>query len=434
MSINKNHSSDNIPQLRFPEFEGEWEKKRLNEISKINPSNQNLPEWFIYIDLESVKQGLLIKEELILKKEAPSRAQRLLKKGDILFQMVRPYQKNNYFFNENKVAVASTGYAQIRTEQNNEFLYQFLHTDEFVKKALLRCTGTSYPAINSNDLSNISIKYPTLPEQQKIASFLTAVDEKLTALKKKKELLEQYKKGVMQGIFSQNQQSLNHDLPDSHDEHDLKSGKSSQSQKSRFRQLRFKDENGKEFPNWQKIKLGELTIKVGKKNKENIPYPVYSINNKEGFLPQSDQFEGMDSNNRGYDISMYKIIGKNTFAYNPARINVGSIGFSGELHDIIISSLYVCFKTRTELEDGYLMHYLNTFDFNKSVLRNVEGGVRDYLFYENFSNIKIPLPSNKEQTKIANFLTAIDNKINQCQQQIEATSQWKKGLLQKMFV
>ena len=98
---------------------------------------------------------------------------------------------------------------------------------------------------------------------------------------------------------------------------------------------------------WAIKKLGELTFKVGEKNKAGIKYPIYSINNKEGFLPQSDQFEGMDSNDRGYDITLYKMIERNTFAYNPARINVGSIGYSGELHDIIISSLYVCFKTKT---------------------------------------------------------------------------------------
>jgi type I restriction enzyme M protein len=199
-------------------------------------------------------------------------------------------------------------------------------------------------------------------------------------------LLQQYKKGVMQQLFSQ--------------------------------EIRFKDDTGNDLPKWENLKLGQLTYKVDKKNKENIKYPIYSINNKEGFLPQSEQFEGMDSNERGYDISLYKIIETNTFAYNPARINVGSIGFSGGLSKIIISSLYVCFKTNDLLEDCYLLHYLNTKDFNKSVNAVQEGGVRLYLFYDNFSKITIPLPSNKEQIKIANFLSAIDEKINHCQAQI----------------
>ena len=389
------------PNLRFPDFNGEWIKKKLGELSIINPTTFKLPDKFIYIDLESVTNGQLIKEEVVFKSKAPSRAQRVLERDDILFQMVRPYQKNNLYFDKNGDYVASTGYAQIKTKQSSRFLYQYLHLKKFVDEVIERCTGTSYPAINSKDLAKINIRYPSLPEQQKIASFFTAIDQKISQLKRKKNLLEQYKKGVMQKIFSQ--------------------------------EIRFKDDNGQEFPNWEKKKLGELTYKTGKKNNDSTPFPIYSINNREGFLPQGDQFEGVDSNSRGYDISLYKIIEEKTFAYNPARINVGSIGFSGDLKNIIISSLYVCFKTKQGLEDAYLLHYLKTFQFNKSVLQNVEGGVRDYLFYENFSNIKINLPTNKEQLKIVSFLSAIDDKINHTQKQIEKAEVWKKGVMQQMF-
>jgi len=135
---------------------------------------------------------------------------------------------------------------------------------------------------------------------------------------------------------------------------------------------------------WVNKKLGSVTYPVGKKNKNGIKYPIYSINNKEGFLPQSDQFDGVDSNDRGYDITLYKLIEKNTFAYNPARINVGSIGYSGKLHNIIISSLYVCFKTNDDLNDSFFSAFLKTNSFRESVKRCVEGGIRSYLFYENF--------------------------------------------------
>ena len=131
---------------------------------------------------------------------------------------------------------------------------------------------------------------------------------------------------------------------------------------------------------------------------------------------------------------MYKIVYEKTFAYNPARINVGSIGYSYDLNEVIISSLYVCFKTNKELEDSYLLAYLNTDRFNKDILRYQEGGVRQYLFYDNFSQIKIPLPSNEEQIKIANFLSAIDKNIELVNTKIEHTKSYKKGLLQQMFV
>ena len=95
---------------------------------------------------------------------------------------------------------------------------------------------------------------------------------------------------------------------------------------------------------WEEKKLGDITHKIIQKNREGKIYPIYSINNKIGFVPQSEQFEGLDSNKRDYDITLYNIINKNTFAYNPSRINVGSIGYSGELDNVIISSLYCNFK------------------------------------------------------------------------------------------
>jgi len=391
-----------VPELRFKGFDDDWNKAELNDFASINPKNTELPNSFIYIDLESVTNGVLLKEERIFKDNSPSRAQRLLEKNDILYQTVRPYQKNNLYFDKTGEYVASTGYAQIRTKNDSKFLFHFLHTEKLVQNVMLRCTGTSYPSINSSDLSKIKISFPSLPEQQKIASFLSSVDDKIQQISRKKELLEQYKKGVMQQLFS---------------------GK-----------LRFKDENGKDYPDWEEKRLGDLTYKVGRKNKENFQYPIYSINNQEGFRPQSEQFDGLDSNERGYDISLYKIVNKETFAYNPARINVGSIGYSYDLKEVIVSSLYVCFKTKAELEDSFLLAYLDSYTFKKDILRYEEGGVRQYLFYENFSHIKIPIPSIEEQNRISIFIKSIEVKISQMNSLITQMQTFKKGLLQKMFV
>ena len=180
--------------------------------------------------------------------------------------------------------------------------------------------------------------------------------------------------------------------------------------------------------------MGEVTYKTDKKNKDKESLPVYSISNVNGFVPQSEQFEGMDSVERGYDTSLYKIIEDNTFAYNPARINVGSIGYSGEIGRVLVSSLYVCFKTIDIIDDSFFNHYLYTPHFKDSVLRNGEGGVRIYLFYENFSEITINIPTLPEQTRIAQFLSSLDEKINQVQGQIEKTEAWKKGVVQRMFM
>lgn len=192
-------------QIRFKaddgsEF-GEWDQCELKEVAQINPKVKKLPENFTYIDLESVEKGHLILEKNITLSEAPSRAQRLLSKGDVLFQMVRPYQQNNYYFNLNGQYVASTGYAQIRTELNSKFIYYALHEKSFLDEVMNCCTGTSYPAINSSDLSSIEIPVPCLEEQTKIANFLSVIDQKIEVVAQQIEQAKQWKKGLLQQMF-----------------------------------------------------------------------------------------------------------------------------------------------------------------------------------------------------------------------------------------
>lgn len=178
-----------------------WEEKKLGEVAEINPRNKVLPESFIYIDLESVEKGQLKKETLVELASAPSRAQRSLKPNDILYQMVRPYQKNNLLFLKQGTYVASTGYAQIRAHESPEFLYHVIHTDKFVNKVMSRCTGTSYPAINSNDLNAIKIPVPCFEEQQKIASFLSSIDQKIEQVGVQLDKAREWKKGLLQKMF-----------------------------------------------------------------------------------------------------------------------------------------------------------------------------------------------------------------------------------------
>ena len=193
------------PRLRFPEFReaGEWYEKELSQVCEINPSAKSLPETFVYIDLESVTEGKLLQKNKIFRNSAPSRAQRLLKNGDVIFQTVRPYQKNNYFFisGDEFDYVASTGYAQLRAHESNKYLFQYLHHDSFVNRVLAKCTGSNYPAINSSDLSAILVEIPSLPEQHKIAEFLSSLDALIAAQADKLDALKTHKRGLMQQLF-----------------------------------------------------------------------------------------------------------------------------------------------------------------------------------------------------------------------------------------
>ena len=411
----------NIPQLRFPEFKDEWEMKKLEDISEINPKSNNLPDSFIYIDLESVKNGLLSKESRITKINSPSRAQRLLMKGDILYQTVRPYQKNNYFFDKNENDyVASTGYAQIRTKQSSQFIFQLFHTTKFVNKILLRCTGTSYPAINSTDLSKTPISIPTLPEQKKIADFLTAIDSKLQALKKKKALLEEYKKGIMQKIFSQ--------------------------------EIRFKDDNGNDFPEWEVKKFREVYsfFSTNSLSREKLNYKNGSVKNihygdihtkfstlfhiKEEVVPFVNE-----------EVNISKIPNENyckngDLVIADASEDYADIGKTIEIVDLnnekVIAGLHT-FLARPKKDmvvTGYVSYLVQSWNVRKQVMTIAQGTKVLSLSTTRLGNVFLNLPSIAEQTKIANFFTTIDDKINKTQSQIVQSEQYKKGLLQKMFV
>ena len=158
-----------------------WEQRKLGDVAEFNPKSE-LPETFEYVDLESVVGTEMVSHRTETRETAPSRAQRLAKTGDVFFQTVRPYQRNNYLFvKPDNNYVFSTGYAQMRPKIDAEFLMCFLQTDSFVKVVLDNCTGTSYPAINSNDLSNLDIILPPLEdEQRKIGGFITNIDNLIT--------------------------------------------------------------------------------------------------------------------------------------------------------------------------------------------------------------------------------------------------------------
>ena len=189
-----------VPEIRLDGFEGEWKKLKLREVVHTNPKSE-LPENFKYIDLESVVGTRIEKIREERKESAPSRAQRLAKKGDVFYQTVRPYQKNNYLFKLDEIDyVFSTGYAQLRPickRCDSDFLLILLQNNRFLNKVLDRCTGTSYPAINVNDL----IEIPSYEEQQAIGSYFSTLENVINSHQEKISQLETLKKKLLQDMF-----------------------------------------------------------------------------------------------------------------------------------------------------------------------------------------------------------------------------------------
>ena len=186
--------------------------------------------------------------------------------------------------------------------------------------------------------------------------------------------------------------------------------------------MRFPEFSGE----WEKCTLGDITTNFSLRNKEQIQYPMYSVTNNRGFVPQSEQFE--DREMMGEDIKAYKIIHEGDFAYNPARINVGSIAKYSKKHPCMISSLYVCFKTDSNIDKEWMMQLLKTPKMNFYYNVNGEGGVRVYLFYPNFARIRTSYPLLVEQQKIAAFLRLLDQRIETQRKIIEDLKKLKDAI------
>lgn len=385
----------NVAKLRFKGFNDEWQLSNLKKLCDINPKSKELPDKFVYIDLESIIDGVLIKKNIIELKDAPSRAQRLLNVGDVLFQTVRPYQMNNYLFEYelNYKSVASTGYAQLRCKNcisNNKFIYQALHNKKFNNKVMLRCTGTSYPAINSSELVTIPLRIPSLQEQERIANFLTKVDKIIEKQEEKVKNLENYKKGMMQKIFSQ--------------------------------EIRFKDENGNEYPEWEEKRLGKIIVNKNKGG--NALYCDYEAN----ILLSNEYLEKKVSN--------ITYVSNTIDVYENHILILWDGSQSGKVYTGVrgvLGSTFVSIELDKFNNNIFVYQYLN---YKKNLIQEVwrEGSGVPHVAKDFINNFKIFLPCLEEQVKISEVLNKIDLLQEKETNKLENLRQLKKGLLQQMFV
>ena len=195
-------NGSNVPEIRFKGFTEAWEQRELEELAIFNPKEE-LPDVFEYVDLESVVGTEMKSHRTEEKTTAPSRAQRLAHTGDLFYQTVRPYQKNNYLFEKpDKHYVFSTGYAQLRPCVDGYFLLSLVQSERFVKVVLDNCTGTSYPVINANDLAKIEVAAPSDEnEAHKIGMYFRNLDYLITLHQRELEKLQNIKKSMLEKMF-----------------------------------------------------------------------------------------------------------------------------------------------------------------------------------------------------------------------------------------
>lgn len=437
----------NIPQLRFPKFVGEWEKKKLGEVAeKINSGKTPLGGESVYTesgilfirsqnvtdDKLSFENSTYISEEI-----NSTMKNSVVKANDILLNITGAslgrscVVPNNFTIGNVNQHVCII---RLKKDCNPRFVQPILSSTKGQKIFVSIQTGSGREGLNFESIKGIEIALPTLPEQTKIASFLTAVDEKIQALKKKHHLLEQYKKGVMQMLFCLHHDSLDlHDDPDSQGEQQEKNqGNHENQKKSRFRQLRFKDENGNDFPEWEVKKLGEVLSIPEKTKPEKIE--------KDKLLTVKLHLRGLFKNESTEGLSIgsttYYVRTKGQFIYGKQNLFNGAFGiipneFDGYLSSGDVPALDV---NQSIINPKFLYYYFAREVFYKKLEEIASGSGSKRIHEETLLKVEISIPCLQEQTAIANFLSALDEKINLQTQMIASLEQWKKGLLQKMFV
>lgn len=183
---------------------------------------------------------------------------------------------------------------------------------------------------------------------------------------------------------------------------------------------------------WEEKNFSEITYISATKNKSNLPLESYSITNENGFIPQDEQFEN-GGTMKDADKRMYWIVPPKSFGYNPARINVGSIGYYDGKKDVIVSSLYEIFKMTENCDDAFFWQWFKSDNLQKQVLKLQEGGVRLYFYYDKLCMGEIKIPSKGEQQKIGSLLSNLDSLIQAKTKKLESLKAVKKSLLQKCF-
>lgn len=398
-----------IPKIRFKEFSWEWEEKKLWEVSKIYDWTHSTPNyvnnWIPFYSVEHLTANQFNTTKYITEEVFEKENKRVkLEKNDILMTRIWDIWTSRLLDWDVKASFyVSLSLIKQSNLFNSSFLNQYIKFSNFQKELWNKTIHVAFPKkINLWEISNCIVNFPSLPEQQKIASFLSSVDEKIEKIKEKKKNLEEYKKWVMQKIFSQ--------------------------------EIRFKDENWEEFGGWEIKKLWEILKESNNKTTINNQYDVLSSTSNELVL-QSEYFNRQIASK---DNIWYKIIKRNQIVFSPQNLWLWNINLNLKYDIWIVSPSYKIFDINTNV---CLVKYTSYFlKSNRMLFEYAQASeqwasiVRRNLDINSFNSIKINLPTLKEQEKIADFLSWIDEKIEKIWEELEKVEEFKKGLLQCMFV
>ena len=317
----------------------------------------------------------------------------IVKENDILFARTGASTGKTYLYNEQDGKLYFAGFlirANVRNEFSAYFIYQQTKINRYKKWIQIMSARSGQPGINAKEYQEYKVYYPNRQIQDKVASFFNLLDQRIDTQSKIIEDLELFKKGIENQYFGYHKSN-------------------------------------------EYVILGDIITQVNNRNEQNKDFEVLSVSNKYGFIPQSEQFD--DHEVASANKSNYKIVKQNDFAYNPARINVGSIAMLRNNQVGIVSPMYICFRVdNNRILSSYLNYFSHSNKFNNEVLKNLEGSVRLCLSFESLSKIKINIPSLDTQYKIVKNLDLISSKISIESKILEKLKEQKKYLLSNMFI
>jgi type I restriction enzyme S subunit len=426
------------PELRFKGFDEEWKSNTLLGFDlKVIDGDRgtNYPNgddfsskgYCLFMSAKNVtKTGFSFEEKVFITKEKDELLRNgKLKRNDLVLT-TRGSVGNIAFYNS-KIGLdnlrINSGMVLIRNENKNlapDFIYSSFFSPRIDRQLKTIVFGSAQPQLTIKEINKFKFIIPTLPEQQKIASFLSSVDEKIQQLTRKKQLLEQYKKGVMQQLFS---------------------GK-----------LRFKDEDGKDFPEWEERFYGDIYsfYSTNSFSRDNLNYENGGIKNihygdiHTKFTTLFDVTrEIVPFLNDDIDISKIK---EENFCKNgdlviaDASEDYADIGKSIELVNLnnekVVAGLhtFLARPNKITMHLGFSGHLVKASYVRKQIMTIAQGTKVLSLSTGRLGKVKLKIPVIEEQKKIAEYLSNIDNKIESVNNQITQTQTFKKGLLQQMFV
>ena len=393
-----------VPQLRFREFKGGWEKSKLRyevEFRNGKGHEQNIDNDGKYV----VVNSKFVSTEGKVRKYTNKLMSPLRRQDIVMVMSDIPNGKalsKCFFIEEDYKYSLNQRICSLHSETNsNKFLFYRLNRHKYFLKF---DTGYSQTNLRKDEVLNAPLIFPSLPEQQKIASFLSSIDEKLQQLTQKKELLAAYKKGVVQQLFSQ--------------------------------ELRFKDAKGKNYPDWEEKKLGEVLVEH--KLKSTGKEAVFSVSVHKGLI---NQIEHLGRSFSAKNTDHYSLVKPNDLVYTKSPTGSFPLGIIKQAKiqtSVIVSPLYGVFTPESSslgyMLDTYFESNINVHNYLQSIIQK---GAKNTINITNTTflskALKLPI-DKKEQKKIGDFLSALDVKIEKVITQINNTQAFKKGLLQQMFV